>query len=106
MTATISTHVLNGADGTHSGGVTVRLVNMTTGATLFEEKTDDGGRLSRQIDLTGADIMDRYELSFAAGAGAMNEIALRFLMPNPDGRYHMPLILSPNAASFWWSVPE
>lgn len=106
MTATISTHVLNGADGTHSGGVAVRLINLTTGATLFEEKTDSGGRLSRQVDLTGLNSMDRYELSFVTRAGAMEEIALRFVMPDPEGRYHMPVILSPNAASFWWSVPE
>ncbi|MDI3338774.1 hydroxyisourate hydrolase [Defluviimonas aestuarii] len=106
MTATISTHVLNGADGTHSSGVAVRLINLTTGATLFEEKTDSGGRLSHQVDLTGLNSMDRYELSFATRAGAMEEIALRFVMPDPEGRYHMPVILSPNAASFWWSVPE
>lgn len=106
MKATISTHVLNGADGTHSSGVAVRLTNLTTGATLFTEKTDSGGRLSHQVDVTGSDPKDLYELSFTTGAGTMEEIALRFVMPDPEGRYHMPLILSPNAASFWWSVPE
>ena len=106
MTATISTHVLNGADGTHSSGVAVRLINLTTGVTLFAEETGSGGRLSHKVDLTGSDPMDRYELSFTTAAGAMEEIALRFGMPDPEGRYHVPLILSPNAASFWWSVPE
>lgn len=106
MTATISTHVLNGADGTHFSGVAVRLINLTTGAILFDEKTDSGGRLSRQIDFTAWGPTDRYQLSFATGTGAMEEIALRFLMPDPEARYHLPMILSPNAASFWWSVPE
>lgn len=114
MTATISTHVLNGADGSHAGGVRVRLVNLTTGAALFVAETDSGGRLSRQIDLTGAGPADRYELGFGLRSvptaherdAHMEEIALRFTMPEPERRYHIPLILSPNAASLWWSVPE
>lgn len=86
MTATISTRVLNGADGIHSSGVAVRLINLTTGATLFAEETDSGGRLSHKVDLTGSDPMDGCEPSFTTATGAMEEIALRFGIPDPEGR--------------------
>lgn len=118
MTATISTHILNGADGSHAGGIAVRLVNIATGAVLFEAETDDGGRLTREVDLAGADTADRYEICFSTGiywsAGhssrdgpqVMDEVALRFRMPDPDARYHLPVIISPNACSCWLSAPE
>jgi 5-hydroxyisourate hydrolase len=33
----------------------------------------------------------------------MTEIVLRFAMPDPASRYHMPVILSPHGYSVWWS---
>lgn len=116
--ATVSSHTLNGTDGSHAGGIAVRLINLATGAVLFDTEMDAGGRLSEDVDLTGANPADRYEITFAAGAywaarslprdGAqtMEEIVIRFAMPDPKARYHIPLILSPNAYSTWWSTPE
>lgn len=114
--AVVSTHTLNGADGTHAGGIRVRLVNLSTGIGLFESETDTGGRLQETVDLTGADPADRYELVFDTGhywttqgvahSRQIDEIVLRFAMPDPAARYHMPIILSPNSYSTWASVPE
>lgn len=114
--AVVSSHTLNGADGTHAGGIAVRCINLTTGAELFASVTDGGGRLSETIALTGADPADRYEITFATGpywdargvthAQRINEIVMRFAMPEPAARYHMPLILSPNGYSTWASLPE
>ena len=112
MSATVSTHTLSGLDGTHSGGVRVTLTRITgTPEQLFSVDTDEGGRLSQQVDLTGADPCDLYELSFATGPywatkGAsplVQQIALRLHMPDPEGRYHLPVILSPNSSAHWWS---
>jgi len=129
--AILSSHTLDGSDGTHAAGVRVRLANLATGVLLFETETDNAGRLSVTLDLSSADPGDCYELSFATGsywssrvmsraagspvpgshgapdaAPVMQEIVLRFVMPDPDARYHMPLILSPSASSCWWSKPE
>lgn len=115
--ATVSSHTLNATHGTHAGGIAVRLVNLRTGAVLFETEMDAGGRLAEPVDLTGADRADRYEITFATGpywsalglgaaAQTMEEVVLRFAMPDPAARYHMPLILSPNGYSCWWSEPE
>ncbi len=31
------------------------------------------------------------------------EIVIRFRMPDPDRQYHIPIIMSPNSYSCWWS---
>ena len=114
--ATLSTHVLNGVDGTHAGGVAIRLVNLTTGVELLTAATDAGGRLSEIVDLSAADVSDLFELTFESGSywreqgmegmPIVGEITLRFVMPVRDARYHIPVILSPNSHSCWMSVPE
>ena len=114
--ATLSSHVLNGVDGTHAGGVAIRLVNLTTGVELLSAATDSGGRLSETVELAGGDATDLYELTFAPGSywrdrgmegmPTVGEIAIRFVMPIQDARYHVPVILSPNSHSCWVSVPE
>ncbi len=114
MMATVSSHTLNGVDGSHAGGIAVRLVNLTNGETLFDIVMDDAGRL--QQDIVNPDPKATYELVFQTGAywqgrvepthGAriMPEIVVRFTMPDPAGRYHIPLILSPHGYSLWSST--
>jgi 5-hydroxyisourate hydrolase len=34
---------------------------------------------------------------------AVTQIALRFAMTDPEGAYHMPIILNPNSYSMWTS---
>lgn len=112
--ATVTSHTLNGIDGSHAGGIAVRLVNLTSGETLFDTKIDGGGRLRQEI--ASPDPGATYEMVFHTGAywagraenthGAriMSEVVVRFTMPDPQGRYHIPLILSPNAYSLWCST--
>lgn len=113
--ATVSSHTLNGVDGTHAGGIVVTLTCLGTGETLFSTETDPGGRLIQEIDPGRIDPEAVYEMVFATGpywAGweiprngpqIMTEIVLRFTMPDPSSRYHLPVILSPNGYSVWWS---
>lgn len=112
--ATVSSHTLNGVDGTHAGGIAVQLINLTTGWIVFDTKMDSGGRLLQEVAAPDADA--RYELVFQTGTywhgrvsgtygvRIIDEIAIRFIMPDPDGRYHIPLILSPHGYSLWCST--
>lgn len=114
MMATVSSHTLNGVDGSHAGGIAVRLVDLATGRTVFDTRMDDGGRLTQEV--AAPDPAARYELVFLTGAywqdrvpgthgtRIIDEIAIRFTMPDPDGRYHIPLILSPHGYSLWSST--
>ncbi len=109
--AKLTTHTLNGSDGTHAGNIRVTLHNLAAGTVVLTAVTDDGGRLAADIP---ADLIDpdaTYELIFETGsywaardvAATVREIALRFAMADPDGAYHMPVILNPNAYSMWMS---
>ena len=113
--AVVSSHTLNGVDGTHAGGIAVSLRNLNTGETLFDTTMDDGGRLVRDIAEDLIDPTAKYELVFGIGAywqarditrsGAqiMDEVVVRLAMTNATARYHIPVILSPNSYSIWWS---
>ena len=114
--ATITSHTLNSVDGTHAGGIPVTLTVIESGNTLFSTHTDAAGRLQEQVDTSLLNAEHRYELTFYpaqywadTGVKAMcciDEIVLRFKIPDPDARYHMPVILSPNGYSTWASVQE
>ena len=116
--AIISSHTLNGMNGTHAGGFPVRLVNITKNSEIFSTSIDNNGRLEKNVDLSLNDSTDKYELIFdtgvywnSLGISASNnqiisEVVLRFSMPNKNARYHMPVILSPNSYSTWSSQPE
>ncbi len=117
--ASISSHTLNGTDGSHAGGVAVALFRINEDGTrtvFFETAMDEGGRLAETFDMTDADTKLQFELVFQAGAyftaqgqvsrssHRVDEVVLRFRMPDPNGKYHMPVILNPNSYSTWWSV--
>lgn len=109
--AKLTSHTLNGTDGTHAGDIPVILRDLTTGSILMTAVMDAGGRLAADIPADGIDPDTTYELVFdtdqywaARGVTATaRQIALRFAMPDPQGEYHMPVILNPNSYSMWVS---
>jgi len=116
--AVLSSHTLNAVDGTHAGGIRVELIRVDPSGgrvQVLATETDAGGRFQETVE--APDPASRYELVlqtgayFAArgipreGAQTVEEVVIRFAMPDPEARYHMPLILSPNGYSVWWSSP-
>ena len=47
--AIITSHILNGTDGTHAMKIPVKLMELKSRKLLVHVETDDGGRLSLQI---------------------------------------------------------
>jgi 5-hydroxyisourate hydrolase len=37
------------------------------------------------------------------GRQIVREVVIRFAMPDPEARYHIPLILAPHSYAVWWS---
>ena len=109
--AQITSHTLNGFDGTHAAGIPVLLRNTKNRFIIFSAEMDARGRLSQDVSAEHIEPDITYELVFETGTywavrgidAKTKEIALRFEMQDPDGAYHMPVIINPNAYSTWMS---
>lgn len=116
--AIVSTHTLDAVNGTHAGGILITLLKLTkdgSRTTVFRKMTDPGGRLLEEIDAAAIDTAAQYELIFETGPyfaaqlpdrnerQIVGEVVLRFAMPDARAKYHLPVILSPNGYSVWWS---
>lgn len=100
----LTTHVLDTARGAPAAGIRITLTR--DGRPLAEAVTNADGRTDAPL-LSGVLEPGRYELVFSAGdylrvsgqAGAgvlfLDEIPIRFGISEPDGHYHVPLLLSP-----------
>ena len=108
----ISTHVLNSENGTHVAGLTVTLTLIgPDGAKnkIFSIKTDARGRLFEDFDfpLTSNEI---FEIEFKLSDIHMKkkgiycrDIIFRVSFSSDDEKFHIPIIVSQNGASTWWS---
>ena len=108
----------HGIDGTHAGGISVELKNIKTNQYLFKTFMDNGGRLNEIVSPELIDENAIYELVFGVGKywkkvhvisdknKVLNEIVIRFKIIDRYKKYHMPIILSPNSYSTWWSDGE
>ena len=108
---TFSSHLLNSTDGTHAGGVKVIIYKINTNGDkkkYFESETDDGGRILKEFNLTEEDCLCDYEMLCKTGnyfseERIVSEIIVKFKMPDPNKKYHLPIIIAPNGYSIWWS---
>ena len=102
----LSTHVLDTASGRPAAGVPVRLTRVGDGAVVAETVTNRDGRTDVPL-LSGALEPGAYDLTFAVAAyfrarGAiltdppfLDLVPIRFAIAEPDGHYHVPLLVSP-----------
>ena len=115
--AIITSHILNGTNGSHAAGILVSLRNLSGNKNVFKCKTDIGGRLNKTIPVEEVSEDSVYELTIETGEfweknssdeieNIINEIVIRFKMPNKNKKYHFPIILSQNSYSTWWSQGE
>ncbi|NBR34864.1 MAG: hypothetical protein EBT90_09380 [Rhodobacteraceae bacterium] len=90
MTATISSHLLNGTDGTHASDVAVSIVRINADGRdmVFQTATDSGGRLMVELDLSQANPHARYELVIASGASFTEQLFCLVVQLNFTGPNH------------------
>ncbi|MGB1251573.1 MAG: hydroxyisourate hydrolase [Candidatus Promineifilaceae bacterium] len=114
--AIVSSHVLDSVSGDHAKGIRIACFALT-GATrelLFDVIADQQGRIAEEVVLISAET--QHELVFhtadyfAAQSNAptarqtINEVVVRFTIDEPNGRTHIPMMLSPHSYSIWWSA--
>src|SRR5436190_11582752 len=103
--ARISTHVLDTSRGTPAQGVVVEL--HFDGRLIRSTATNADGRTDEPLISGDRLAMGVYELTFRMGgyfrqSGAavsdppfLDQIVIRFGVANPEGHYHVPLLVSP-----------
>ena len=103
----LSTHVLDTARGRPAGGIPVMLHRLgAEGARslVAQATTNADGRTDAPLLAGEAFAAGAYELTFTVGAyfddlapGApfLDAVPLRFTIGDPDGHYHVPLLVSP-----------
>lgn len=113
MSITFTTHVLNGTDGTHAAGVVLRLCAGDT--ILAEGVTNAGGRLQCEITVDSLPPDGKILLHIdteaywrdrgvpRSGPQIVAGFTVRLILPRSEGHHHVPVMLSPNAFSAWWS---
>ena len=109
--ATLSSHLLNSVDGTHANGVKVIInqINLSGDKiTFFETETDSGGRILKDFNLSENDCKCDYEMicktsDYFSKKKIVSDVIIKFRMEDPEKKYHLPIIISPNGYSIWWS---
>lgn len=104
--ATLTTHILDTANGCPASDVAVRLYSLDGERKLeIEIRTNNDGRSDEALmDFVGRggefelefDIGDYFAARATAGAGTrfLDTVVIRFSM-QPDESYHVPLLVSP-----------
>lgn len=106
----LSTHVLDTANGRPAAGLALALHRLEPDGTrtlVVATRTNADGRTDAPL-MAGADFRTgRYELEFAVadyfraqGAALaeppfLDSVPIRFAISEPDGHYHVPLLVSP-----------
>lgn len=109
--ATLSSHLLNSVNGTHARGVKVIINQINSSGEkviFFESETDNGGRILKDFDLSKDDCNCDYEMvcktsDYFSEKKIVSEIIIKFRMEDSKKKYHLPIIISPNGYSIWWS---
>ncbi len=108
MSATLSTHVLDTAQGRPAAGITVTLLD-GSGAVLFTGETNNDGRCPELATLRLSP--GRHGLRFAAAdyfrsSGVpladppfLDRVTIDFGIAQDGGHYHVPLLVSPYSYS-------
>ena len=110
----LSTHTLDSLNGTHAAGVGVTLsVILENNSTheMWSTKTDNKGRLIKEFEVPKLYLENDFQLLFGIKNYFRNSentfrasaMAININFPEPDGKYHLPVIISPYGASLWWS---
>jgi 5-hydroxyisourate hydrolase len=91
----LSTHVLDTAQGRPAAGVPVELLD-ASGASLATGITDGDGRVgSLADDLAPGPHTLRFDVASYLPDGFYPEVAVTFTVAAGESHYHVPLLLSP-----------
>ncbi len=105
----LSTHVLDTVNGKPAAGVAIELfaIEGTQRRSVIRTRTNGDGRTDAPLMIGDAFRAGTYELIFEVGAyfrslgtvtadpPFLDVVPIRFTIAEPDGHYHVPLLVSP-----------
>ena len=101
-TGRLSTHVLDTVSGKPAAGVKITLheIGASARSLLKETVTNADGRTDAPLISAEPLRVGTYELTFAMGsyfgsAGFIGDVPIRFSIAEPEGHYHVPLLVTP-----------
>jgi 5-hydroxyisourate hydrolase len=89
--------------------VTIHQINSSGEKKIFfKTETDKAGRILKDFELSSNDCACEYEMvcktaDYFSKKKVVSEIIVKFKMEDPKKKYHLPIIISPNGYSIWWS---
>ena len=108
----VSTHVLNSENCTHVSGLSVTLTHVQPDGMrkiIFSNKTDTGGRLVEHFDFPLIS-EEFFEIEFKLSDIHIrkkgiycSDIIFRVCFSSENEKFHIPIIVSQNGVSSWWS---
>ncbi len=109
--ATFSSHLLDASNGSHAGNIEVIIYQISQNGErkiFCKTKTDEGGRILKDFDLSTEDCKCKYEMVCKTGdyyseKKIISEINIKFKMEDQNKKYHIPIIISQNSYTVWWS---
>jgi len=96
--ASLTTHILDTANGIPAAGVTIEIIKVSGDkrVTLRTLKTNDDGRTDSPVLAGDQCIPGVYELVFHIGDYfSLDTVPVRFTMAPDEDHYHVPLLASP-----------
>ena len=116
--AIISSHILDSVHGCSASGIRVqcqKVVKRNGDQIVFEVEANEEGRIMEEVSFEDSG-EQFYQLIFFSdeyfrkkmaerysGRQIVREIVIRLVLPDPEIRYHVPVIIGPHSNTFWWS---
>ncbi len=105
--AIISSHILDSVHGCSASGIRVqcqKIVNRNADLIVFEVEANEEGRIMEEVSFFFSDEYFRKKMAERySGRQIVREIVIRLVLPDPEIRYHVPVIIGPHSNTFWWS---
>ena len=110
--AVVSSHILDSVTGRSAAGIRCQLFQIVDDATrtaIFDVNADAEGRISETVPIDDSSIAGEFELVmhaadyFGVEKAVVPSVVIRFVIGDPEKRYHLPVMLAPHSYSTWWS---
>ena len=110
--ATVSSHILDSVSGKSAAGIRCQLFQIADNAgrqSVFDVFADAEGRINETVSIDASNIGAEFELVmhaadyFGASDAVVPCVVMRLVINDANRRYHLPVMLSPNSYSTWWS---